>query len=234
MSSDRKYNDSGKILAWHFTNGWKLLDGQELIVGKTYRFDGKLKLCPSDEDLEKGEGGFHASKRILSALMYAPGTIVSRVKCEEIGQEEDDKFVCRKRTVLWAIDIEMILHEFACQVAEHALRKAKIIDKRSWNVIETKREWMRGEASKKQLDAAKSAATVAVWSQVELSAQYYIRWHTAESVACTDGEFSAKSAVWYVAESAKWYTEEHAARYAQDKLLEKMVLKPHKNRMIRS
>ena len=33
--------------AYHFTDGMKLRDGQELIVGKTYVYDGYIQICRS-------------------------------------------------------------------------------------------------------------------------------------------------------------------------------------------
>ena len=144
-----------KILAWHFTEGRTLRDGQPLEVGKTYTHEGEIKIC---------ESGYHASRRLIDALRYAPGAQISRVECWGDVQEQDDKLVARNRTVLWTIDATMILHEFACRVAEIALSKVTNPDPRSLAAIKAKRKWMKGKISDKDLDAAESAARSAVWA----------------------------------------------------------------------
>jgi hypothetical protein len=61
-----------KVLAWHFTDGMKLRDGQPLKVGKVYKHMGPLVMCST---------GYHASVDIRDALSYAPGFVVSCVEC---------------------------------------------------------------------------------------------------------------------------------------------------------
>jgi hypothetical protein len=207
------------MLAWHFTDGWKLRDGQPLEVGKTYVFDGEPVMC---------ECGYHASKKILDALRYAPGTVVSRVECDDITGTENDKFVCKRRKVLWSMDIEMILHEFACRCAEHALKQYGG-DKRSYEAIEVKRRWMRGEATDEELTSARVAA---------LDVARYAALYAAQDArpAALD---SARSAAWSAARSAALDAEQDAldaaeaaawaaARDAQNRLLTAMVTKAQK------
>ena len=174
-----------KILAWHFTEGRTLRDGQPLEVGKTYTHEGEIKIC---------ESGYHASRRLIDALRYAPGAQISRVECWGDVQEQDDKLVARNRTVLWTIDATMILHEFACRVAEIALSKVTNPDPRSLAAIKAKRKWMKGKISDKDLDAAESAvwaaARSAAWSEfdtlltqmVETKRKYHGKRNTAEGV----------------------------------------------------
>lgn len=168
------------MLAWHFTDGWKLRDGQPLEVGKTYVYDGEPVMC---------ECGYHASERILDALVYAPGTVVSRVECDEITDSEDDKFVCKRRTVLWAIDIVMLLHEFACRCAEHALKRCGG-DERSYAAITAKRKWMRGEATDEELSAARDVARAPAWDAA-LAAARDVAW-AAQNRLLTNMVISAK------------------------------------------
>lgn len=171
-----------KILAWHFTEGTTLRDGQPLEVGKTYTYEGEVKICKS---------GYHASRRLIDALQYAPGAQISRVECWGDVQEQDDKLVARNRTVLWTIDATMILHEFACRVAEIALSKVTNPDPRSLAAIKAKRKWMKGKISDKDLDAAESAARSAAWSAAE-SAAWSAAWSAARSAAGS----AARSAAW--------------------------------------
>ena len=179
-----------KILAWHFTEGRTLRDGQPLEVGKTYTHEGEIKICAS---------GYHASRRLIDALRYAPGAQISRVECWGDVQEQDDKLVARNRTVLWTIDATMILHEFACRVAEIALSKVTNPDPRSLAAIKAKRKWMKGKISDKDLDAAESAAGSAAWAAAR-SAAWSAVWAAAGSAAGS----AARSAVWAAARSAAW------------------------------
>lgn len=202
----------GKVLAWHFTDGWKLRDGQTLIEGKTYRHNGELKLCPSDEDLAQGKGGYHGSKQIIDALKYAPGTVVSWCEFNDIGKEAVDKFVAKERTVLWAIDIEMILHEFACRCAEHALKRHNCDYPHCYAAIDAKRKWMRGEITDNELYAAREAARDSVRQ-------------TPRDYAREAARDSARESAW---EAARMVTLDFVwvgARQAQNRLLRSMVLK---------
>lgn len=63
----------------------------------------------------------HASRRVLDALSFAPGPIVSRVRLTGEIFEGEDKAVATERTVLWMYDATDILFGFACWVAENAL-----------------------------------------------------------------------------------------------------------------
>ena len=151
------------VKAWHWVkDDWTLRDGQKVEVGKTYVVDGELTMC---------ERGLHASRKILDALQYAPGSIVCRVTCWQIKQEDNDKFVCHKRRVEWAYDATNILHEFACQVAEKALKLAKVKNKRCWTAIEAKRKWLKGEINDSDLDAASYAAWAAAWDAASYAAR---------------------------------------------------------------
>lgn len=138
------------IKAWHFVkaNG-KRRGGLIEEAGKTYHFDGDPVMCNC---------GLHASRRLIDALKFAPGTRLRRVSCWGLGAEDQDKLVCRHRKVLWEMDVTMILHEFACRVAEDALRTAKAKDERSWNAIRVKRAWIKGEATDGELTAVGNAA----------------------------------------------------------------------------
>jgi len=179
------------VKAWHWVkDDGTLRDGQKLEVGKTYVVDGELTMC---------ERGLHASRKILDALQYAPGNICCRVICWQIEQEEDDKFVCHKRRVEWTYDATNILHEFACQVAEKALKLAKVRDKRYLAAIEAKRKWLKGEINDSELDAARAAAGDA-----------------ARDAAGDAARAAAKDAAGAAAWDAAW------AEY--DQLLEKMII----------
>ena len=72
---------------------------------------------------------------------------------------------------LWAVLREEfipapILHEFACVCAEYALSLLGNPDPRSVKAIETKRAWLRGEATGRELDAASDDAWKAAWEAI--------------------------------------------------------------------
>jgi hypothetical protein len=90
--------------AWHFVSD-TLRDGRPVPAdGEVLVHKGPLILCAS---------GLHASKNILDALQYAPGSIICRV---EVGGEiihGYDKLVCSERTILWRASGEQVLRKFA-------------------------------------------------------------------------------------------------------------------------
>ena len=101
-------NGSGELLAWHFVDE-ALRDGQPLPPdGEKLTHGAAPSLCVS---------GLHASERIIDALKYAPGNTICRVECEDLATRQDDKLVCATRTVLWRVDGEELLREFARKVA---------------------------------------------------------------------------------------------------------------------
>ena len=159
-------------LYWHFL----LADGktrfeprQRVEVGQTLIFDGKPILC---------EQGLHASRRAMDALKYAPGPIVCRVELSGTVRHDTDKSVAIRRKCLWMMDATTLLHEFACDAAEGALLLADVTDRRSWVAIEVKRAWLRGEATDKELAAARDAARAAAWDAERAAA-----WDAARASA---------------------------------------------------
>ena len=152
------------VLAWHFTDGMKLRDGQPLVVGQTYRHSGPLVMC---------ESGLHGSKLLLDALHYAPGSTLSRVELSGDFLRDRDKLVASRRKVLWTLDAERVLHEFGVWCAYGALlaeREAgREPDPRSWAAVAAKRRWLDSE----QVDltaAGWAAAAVWVWAAAEAAA----------------------------------------------------------------
>jgi hypothetical protein len=160
------------ILAWHFCSGWKLRDGRELVVGKTYLHNGPLEMC---------KVGLHASVRAIDALSYARGNVVCRVACGGEVQHDKNKLVCTVRRVIAAADCESILREYACMMAEAALMIAGQDDDRCWAAVGAARLWNAGQITASDLDAA---------------------WAAARAVARAAAGAAAGAAAWAAAEAA--------------------------------
>ena len=196
---------SRAVMAWHWVvkgedGKLKLRDGRDVPpVGEVLVHEGEVEIC---------ESGLHASRRVIDALRYIPdgATVLCRVKCEDVVDEQDDKLVCRKRTVVWLHDCEKVLHEAACIFAEHALTIAGIKDdgsNASWNAIHTKRRWLKGEATDDELEEAEAAAWSAAWAAARDAA-----WVAARSAA-RSAAYAARSAerCWQEAELLKMLKE---------------------------
>jgi hypothetical protein len=171
------------VLAWHWVKDDRTLrDGSPLVIGEWLHVDPPIKIC---------EKGLHASRRVLDALQYAPGSVCCRVEMRGIVADHGDKLVATDRRVLWAIDATMILHEFACRCAEGALALVKHPDPRSAAAIAAKRAWMRGEITDAQLAAARAAALDAAW-------------YAAGAAARAAALDAAWDAAWDAARAAAW------------------------------
>ena len=135
-----------KILAYHWVkDDCTLRDGSPLVWHDELAHKGELVMCRS---------GYHASIRALDALQNAPGSVCCRV---EIGGKyivDTDKLVAEKRTVLWAVDAEKILHEFARWCALQVIHL--------WDAPECVRKFLEtGDES--LCNAAMDAAWAAAW-----------------------------------------------------------------------
>jgi len=94
-----------KILAWHWVkDDCTLIDGSPLVWHEEPVHKGELVMCQS---------GYHASFRALDALQFALGSVCCRVAIEGEFLTDKDKLVAERRTVLWAVDAEKVLREFA-------------------------------------------------------------------------------------------------------------------------
>src|SRR5271169_386540 len=148
-----------KVLAWHFTDGMKLRDGQPLKVGKVYKHTGPLVMCKT---------GYHASVDILDALRYAPGLTVSRVECSGERETQYDKMVCRERKVLWTVNAKKIIIRWFIRVATDAVKTAKkVYTDKAWKewadlwISGKDRTYAAAKAAAKAVNAAANAVNAA-------------------------------------------------------------------------
>ena len=194
---------SEPILAWHFTEGMKLKDGQHLIEGKTYGHTGKLEMCQS---------GYHASRNILDALRYMNTTQVSRVECFGRVEEDASKLVCSKRKVLWTIDITEVLTQFFEAIFPDILKTVKqVYTEPNWNAWADK--WLDGtDRTKESAYAATNAIVYAAADAAPAAANAaWAAWWSAAADAPADAAWAA---------TADKYQELNT-------LLEKMVIEAH-------
>ncbi|MEO7397014.1 MAG: hypothetical protein ABIW84_00465, partial [Ilumatobacteraceae bacterium] len=101
------------IQGWHFTTE-TLRDGRPIpAVGEVLTHEGEVEPCSS---------GLHASRRLIDAIGYAPyeSTKVHRVELYGDIQEQSDKLAARHRTILYTVEAEGFLREFAREVALEA------------------------------------------------------------------------------------------------------------------
>jgi hypothetical protein len=184
-------------LYWHFLPNDKKLgygDGRRVQRGKVYRAKGELSMC---------ENGMHGCKKPLDCLNYAQGSIICRVELVPPIIVDADKSVARGRKVLWWIDGEKLLHEFACRVAVYAMKKAKVTDERSWNAIKVKRLWLKNKATDQELAAAWAAARDAAWAAARDAARD-AAWAAARDAARDAAWAAARAVAWAVARDVAW------------------------------
>ena len=155
------------VLAWHWLPAMGQLghgDPRPVVVGETLVHEGPVVLR---------ESGLHASVRALDALRYALGPFIQRVECSDLGEQHDDKLVCRKRKCLWMADATDTLRAFARWCA------LSVVDR--WPAPPVVIEYLRtGDESLRS--AAASAAWSAAWSAAESAAES-AAWSAAGSAA---------------------------------------------------
>jgi hypothetical protein len=192
--------------AWHFVSD-TLRDGRPVPAdGEVLVHEGPLKLCAS---------GLHASKNILDALQYAPGSIICRV---EVGGEiihGYDKLVCSERTILWRASGEQVLGQFARMCALDVLHLWDAPDI-VVQYLKTGDESIRA-AARDASDAARDAAGDAAGAAARTAARATdldaawaaardAAWATARDAARTEAaaRAAARDAAWAAARDAAW------------------------------
>jgi len=121
-------------------------------VGETRSIEGECVLCGR---------GYHSSPSWFDALQYAPGAMACIVDVSEPVQKDETKQVSHQRTLVDCRDATRMLHLFAIECAERALKGANVTDERCWNALKVKRDWLDGTATDAELDAAWAAALAA-------------------------------------------------------------------------
>ena len=186
--------------AWHFTSN-QLRDGRSIPpIGEKLMHDAPLVMYKS---------GLHGSKKVLDALLYAPGPYCHRIELSGEIIHDDDKSVAMERTRLWTVDCTQILPRFARLCALdviHLWDAPKIVVR----YLKTGDESLRGAA----LSAASSAASSAVWDAALYAALS-----------------AARSAAWYAAWSAASSAARSAASDKQNRRLTAMIGRLHRGEL---
>ncbi len=190
--------------AWHFV-GPTLRDGRPIPNdGKLLRHDGELELCVS---------GLHASERLIDALRYAPGNTLCRVQLSGEILRDHDKLCAAERTIIWRIDADSILREFARWAA---LRMVYL-----WDAPEVVRRFL--ETGDEDLRAAARASASAAASAAARA------WRNAAWAAARASAWASASAAGDAATAGAWVAAWDADWAAQNEHLTEMVMKAYSN-----
>ncbi len=148
------------VMAWHFV-GDALRDGKPIPAdGEWLTHDGPAVIC---------ETGLHASKRPAHALDYAPGATLCYVECDDVRDEQADKFVCARRRIVKRIDATDLFRAYARSEALrviHLWEAPEIVRQ----YLETGDESLRTAARDAARDAAWAAARDAAWTAARAAA----------------------------------------------------------------
>jgi len=218
---ERKMTKNKEITGWHFA-GSALRDGRPLPKdGEWLIHEGDVVIC---------ETGLHASRRVIDALQYAPGSTICRVTCRGIVTEQGDKLVCRGRRIDWRIeDGDEVLRSFA--------RKAALSVIHLWNApdvvrryLETGDETLRGAARDAAWDAAWAAARAAA-----RDAAWAAAWDAVRDAAWDAARDAARAAARAAARDAARAAARDAARAVKltefNATLEQMLTDEHAKRL---
>jgi hypothetical protein len=197
-------------LAWHFV-GATLRDGKPIPAdGEWLKHEGDVIMCAT---------GLHASRRLIDALQYAPGSTICRVAVRGIEDEHtDDKLVARERVILWRVEnADDILRAFA--------RKAALSVIHLWDAPDVVRQYLEtGDESLRA--AARAAAWAAAWDAARAAAWDAARaaaWDAAWDAARDAAWAAARAAAWAAARDAAWAAAWDAALNDFNTVLEQMV-----------
>ena len=189
------------MTGWHFlADPDRLRDGTPTPgVGVKLRIEGEPVLC---------QHGFHASRRPLDALRYAPGPWLCRVRLSGLVVADTDKCVATERTILQGpVDVSRELRLFACDCAEEVLpifERAYPGDTRPRDAIAVARRYAEGQDTKEEMDAAWAAACAAARVARDAAS-------AAASGAARAAARAAKAAASGAAWDASWHTASAAA-----------------------
>jgi hypothetical protein len=193
------------VRAWHFTN-CTLRNGDPIPpIGEWLEWTGPVVMCKS---------GLHASRHPFDALYYAPGSILHRVECEDVVEEQDDKLVCRRRKILHSVDCERVLKRFAKDQAlsvVHLWDAPQIVLDYLCSDTEDLREaaWAASRAATMEATraATREATRAATWEAARAAT-----WEAARAATWAATRAATWAATWEATRAATWAATWEAAR----------------------
>jgi len=189
------------MLGWHFSLENRRLaysDDREIVPGETLSVQGEPALC---------RHGLHASRSILDALQYAPGSHVWRVEVWGDLEWGDDKFCGLHRKALWGFDAASILERFA--------RLCALDVARLWNPPDLVVKFLRSGDPELRQDAFRLASR-AYW---ETKGEAYARAARAANAAINAARAAADADRANAATNAATNAALHAAHAAANPAL---------------
>mgnify|MGYP000850526419 CR=1 FL=1 len=197
------------VLAWHFlADGGVARTGEKIEAGYVY----SLPRADSPRIIPCTKHGLHGSVHPVDALMYAPGPVLCRVRMwGEVKTHgcPTDKLAARHREVLWMRDISRELRLYACWCVRQVWDR--LADERSMQAVVVAERYARGNASKKELIAARDAAWGSVkdgaWNVAKDAALVAARdaaWDAARDAAKDAARDAAKDTAWAAAMDTAW------------------------------
>jgi hypothetical protein len=208
------------ILGWWFCNGDELpnSDGRKIVVGKTHIVKGEIKLC---------HNGLHASKLLVDALSYAPGSNLYRVELSGKVLNDDNKMVASQRKYLWHIDAEKVMRRFTRRCAldvVHLWDAPEIVVRYLKTGDEDIRAAARDAAWAAAWDAARNATKATAWA-ASWAASRDAAWAASRADAAWDAaRDAARATAWAAAWDAARATARATAMKKQNKRLTQMVI----------
>ena len=189
------------IDAWHFAHAAGRLNEahpRKVEVGKIYDSKGQFDL--------RGITTLKSSRRAIYALTTAlSGPLICRVRVwgevaelEERPSQHHHFLAGRHLEVMSVMDGSALLHKFACDCADDALRIAKLDDDKARDGIKAKRAWMQGKINDEELKAAHNAI-VTYGERAEANAL-----ETAHAATSEDPRYAAASAVDTLCVTSAW------------------------------
>ena len=189
-----------KVIGWWFgTTDRKLLnkDGRKIVIGKTHKVRGEIIPC---------KHGLHLSKRVIDALIYAPGPVIYRVVGSGVVVPHGnpiDKYACSERTyIAGGSDISDVLRLFAKKCALDVIHL--------WNPPDIVVKYLKiGDETNRA--AAQAAAQGATWDVTRASSRD-AAWGAARIAACEAAWEAAWAGACEAVQDAAWEPAWEAAR----------------------
>jgi hypothetical protein len=193
-----------KQYGWHFTNT-TLRDGRPVPEeGVWLEHEGPIKMC---------ETGLHGSHTPFDALQFAPGATLCYCEFEGIEQEDNEKFVARRRKIIAKGDSTEALRFFA------RMQAVSVIDNYPNGTDDVVFDYLMDGCS---ADSAYSAADSAADSADSAADSAYLAAASAAAAACAaySAAGSAARSAYLAADSAYLAAASAAAKYFNDLIYE--------------